>query len=75
MPFLGRNVEASYPWMGTVTEVLVTGTGAIPPKAMNPRFGSYVESSSALKEPRLSATEKSGFDIRINVRNYSLEGR
>lgn len=59
MPFSGRKVLASYPWIGTVTAVSVTGTGAIPPKAMYPRLGSYVESFSALNDPRLRATEKS----------------
>lgn len=40
-----------------MTFVLVTGTGATPPKAKIPRLGSNVESDSCLKVPRFKATE------------------
>jgi hypothetical protein len=48
-----------------VTSVLVTDTGAIPPKARYPRLGSYEELSSAATDPRLRATEMT---ITQNVR-------
>jgi hypothetical protein len=46
-----------------VTAVLVTGTGAMPPKDRNPRFGSKGSFSCWSKVPRSSATEKTAAHV------------
>jgi hypothetical protein len=49
--------------------VLVTGTGANPPKERNPRFGVNVSFSSSLKVPRFKAIEKTGMQVEVRSAN------
>lgn len=77
LPLEGTKMFAEFPaqpWMGTVTSVSRTGTGAIPPNARRPRLGSNGSFFSCSNVGRSRAIEKSlhirkRVDISLPVRN------